>query len=230
MFKLVSVRPFVLLLGCVLALSAHSRECFELSPNFLSQGDEYYDLEAGYPVPLADQKQFIALASQLDGDLAGVGHKVECLGSEKNPRLSYQDTEVKAKITSRLAEGMRIHAELRDQRAKTIKGQSLAFLGNVPSFQFFNYGNRHFSFSQKMRHKLMPGANLVEDAEAKADREKAAKADKKETGGKSPLGGNRLEELIVDVQFTGTGVLVRIDHYANGLYYATENLELSRAR
>jgi hypothetical protein len=203
---------WLLVLLASVSLSALAADCFQPSPNFARQKDAYYNLVSPDSVPVKDQKQMVALASALGQHLSGQGHRVECLGSEKAPRLNYVDTQVQADVQASLAEGLVLRSDFTNLKTKVKQADKWAFWGAAAVFNFVKLGEGHYAFVQKLRHRRQAVNSTAQNAD--------------QTTGL--VTGSGLEEMFVDIQFFDKTLELTIDRYINGFYYATDRLTLGR--
>lgn len=183
-----------------LACPTQAYECFSPSPRFSQQQNTYYQLEAPTPVAAADKNAFQQAVAQLPNRLMGEGQRMECVGTEKNPRVTHQGVKIRAQLVGTDQAALKLQMEFEDLKNRDTQVETWLLLGKDAVFNFKNQGQGRYFFIQKAR---------LRNAASSQDAPKTS-----------------LQESEVSVQFTGNGVNLTINRFNNGVYTGQDVVRL----
>lgn len=222
--------PAILILSTlVFTHHATAKDCYEKSPNFSDQGEEYYNLEEPITLSNKDQDQIKSLFRKIEGKWKGALISTECKGSDNAPKLKIREGIVTAKIKSNTGTGLIAKATLSYPQKRIKRAENLSLLGKAPIFGFDFPDKNHFVFSEKYRR-----ANV---------KRKTSKKTTSNTGnifsrifstitGNATVANNtnkpsktrtsRLIEIIYDINLNAGTLTFTRSYYTNGVYTGEE--------
>ena len=193
------------LLLCVLFLAsnAFATDCYEKSPNFANQEDEYYNFENPITLSNDEQNQVNSLFKQLRGKWKGKGIHIECLGPDNAPEERKNNTKIKTKAESGGSLSLSFNSEIKNLDNSVTHNERTDLLGNNPIFSFESRGSHHIVFAEKYR-----SSNTTRNHDNKRF--------------------SRLVENVYEIKLNnGQLHLIKL-YYINGIYVAKDEWNLSR--
>ncbi len=101
--------------------------CYERSPNLISLGDQYYDLDV-VPLTPEERKAIIAIAKKMVGHWRGEGTLFQCIGPDDNPVVENRTLSLTANMAIDASGALQITTE------KYIKEDNMRFTDNLVLF------------------------------------------------------------------------------------------------
>ncbi len=115
------------LLACNISVAA---SCNERSPNLISLGDQYYDLDVVPPTP-KDRKAIISIAKKMVGRWKGKGTKFQCTGSDEDPEVENRTISLTANITIDSSGALQIHTKKYIEEERVRLQDTLVLFSNL---------------------------------------------------------------------------------------------------
>lgn len=147
LYKILSLSA---LLALCLSAPAYSGECYKVSPNLASLGDQYYSMGAHQKPSDSDIKQLDRYFSAIEGDWSGNAQVIECPGSMENPEERKASLGVESTMQSNGEGSLKIDHETYNRSDRTIALEKLELSGNADN-QRFELSGRGVVFEQKYR-------------------------------------------------------------------------------
>ncbi len=85
-------------------------DCFENSPNFITQGDDYYNLDTTRKLSDKEKKTLEILNNKMQGKWQVTSTEFVCIGPRNNYRKENDNSEISVEISSSLNSSLRIIA------------------------------------------------------------------------------------------------------------------------
>ena len=131
--------------------SAFAEGCNEGSPNRISQGEAYFDLDL-VANPSDKEKALLgAFVKSILGEWNGALTELECFGPANNPRPVHTDSDVQVKITEGLNNALSLNHEAYYSDEKKTSLRSIDALGENNLFSLVFFEEDTVSFSEKSR-------------------------------------------------------------------------------
>ncbi len=109
-----------ILLGTLLVSNtSFAASCNERSPNLISLGDNYYDLDV-VPLTPEDRKAIISIAKKMVGHWKGEGTRFQCTGSDEDPGVENSTISLTANIAIDSSGALQINTEkyIKEERVR----------------------------------------------------------------------------------------------------------------
>ncbi|HNG60595.1 MAG TPA: hypothetical protein PKZ52_12290, partial [Cellvibrionaceae bacterium] len=171
--------------------------CFQQSPRFVQQADQYWQINTVPSGPLAGKPALLKQAEPFAGRINGSVQRQECSGAEAKPLIKTSKASVKGTLSVE-GDAVKLILSVTDLKDKIVKEERLEFLGHSPTVNFTAGAAGEFALIQKLRANAKPGDKI-----------------------------SLLRESEYSLTFTKKFLTIRAVHFANGLAYAEDVWEIT---
>ncbi len=141
-----------LLLGMLLAGNTGlAGTCNEPSPNLLSLGDGYYDLDVAPPTS-EERRAVLSLARKMAGHWSGEGQLLDCTGPDEQPTPENREMHLTAEIALDATGTLQIRTEKYFQKERMRLNDTLVLFSNLAE-QAISIIPDGFEVTEKFRSK-----------------------------------------------------------------------------
>jgi len=141
----------ILLSTLLVSNISFAASCYEKSPNLISLGDQYFDLENTKSLTHSDKNALNSALKKMVGNWKGKGSTFQCIGPELDPTAENKPFTLSAKITTNASNELHIETEkhLTDEKIRFY--EHLFFFGDVNSYQSVSITANKIVFEEKFR-------------------------------------------------------------------------------
>jgi len=116
----------IVLLASLYSFAALAISCNEASPNFIEEGEVYYDIYGAEPLTKTQEKRIKKLLSRIDGRWTGTASKTHCIGN----KIETLDYKLKAEV-EQLSDGKLVFSvNSLETQSRTLRDETFRFLGS----------------------------------------------------------------------------------------------------
>jgi len=145
------------------SLSATAIECNQQSPNYIKEGDAYFDIPQADPLSSQQQAEISRLFSAFQGRrLKGNGTVTECFGPEKSPRMVVTQEDISAEIQKLSGGKLVIGFEVSNRKKKVSHNETLKLFGDKNQYQLIELTNNELKLRSRLRIRKHMDEELVD--------------------------------------------------------------------
>jgi len=125
----------ILLSTLLISHLSFAASCYEQSPNYVSLGDKYYDIENNTPLTASDKKIVNTSLKKMVGNWEGKGTLFQCLGPESAPIAETKQFTLLAKVSTNSSNELHVDAEKYLLNEKIKSQDHLFFFGAANNYR-----------------------------------------------------------------------------------------------